>query len=258
MNRPKPATENAAPRSGSPPQALYRRLKRYILDRIGSGEWPPETRLPSEIQLAEEFGVSRMTANRALRELSAEGYLLRLQGVGTFVADHRPQAALLEVRNIAEEIAEWGGRHSSVVHLLAEERAAAHAAAAMGLEPGAKVFHSIIVHKDRGRPMQLSDRFVNPAVAPHYLEQDFGVTTPNEYLTRVAPIQEAEHVIEAVLPDAVTRRLLDVPANEPCLLVHRRTWSFGQVATRNRLIYPGSRYRLGGRFRSPSMVGPLW
>ena len=96
--------------------------------------------------------------------------------------------------------------------------------------------------------MQFSDRFVNPSVAPDYLAQDFTRVTPNAYLTRIAPIQEAEHVVEAVLPTPQDQRLLVFGPNEPCLLLNRRTWSFGMVATKTLLLYPGSRYRLGGRF----------
>ncbi|KKK73298.1 hypothetical protein LCGC14_2895220, partial [marine sediment metagenome] len=53
---------------------LYQVVKDHILALIKSGNWPTDKRLPSESELVEEFTVSRMTANRALRELTAEGY----------------------------------------------------------------------------------------------------------------------------------------------------------------------------------------
>jgi GntR family histidine utilization transcriptional repressor len=135
-----------------------------------------------------------------------------------------------------------------LIHLLREERAIETVAAALGLKVNQAVYHSVIVHKDRNQPVQLSDRFVNPAVAPDYLAQNFTRMTPNEYLTRVAPIQETEHVVEAILPDRRAQKLLKIETNEPCLLLNRRTWSFGQVATKAHILYPGSRYRIGGRF----------
>ncbi len=239
------------------PQPLYQQVKDFILDRIKSEEWLAETRVPSENELVEALGVSRMTVNRALRELTTEGHLIRLQGVGTFVARRKPQMALLEIRSIADEIAEWGGHHSAEVRLLAEEPAPAYVAQAMGLKEGVPVFHSIIVHRDRGIPVQYSDRFVNPAVAPQYLEQDLTTMTPSEYLIKVAPIQEVEHVIEAVLPDETTQELLEVGPDVPCLVLARRTWSFNMVATKSRLTYPGTRYRLGGHFRAESSSSPL-
>lgn len=236
------------PFSGASPQPLYIRIKRYIYEKIDNGHWLPGTRIPSENELVEIFGVSRMTINRALKELTGEGLLNRLQGVGTFVAVPKPQIALLEVRSISDEIAEWGGRHNSLVHHLAEEEANPDLAGAMGLETGARVFHSILVHRDGEDPVQISDRYVNPAAAPDYLDQDFTRITPNQYLMEVAPLQQAEHVLEAIRPDGTMQRLLAIDPDEPCLLLHRRTWSFGLVATKNRFVYPGSRYRLGGRF----------
>eukprot|EP01037_Dinobryon_pediforme_P037446 gene37446-44920_t len=57
--------------------ALYESVKRMILSRIASGAWPPKHRIPSENELVAHLGVSRMTINRALRELAADGHLLR-------------------------------------------------------------------------------------------------------------------------------------------------------------------------------------
>ena len=68
-------------------QPLYLQVKRHILDNIGSGKWSASMRVPSENDIVKSFGVSRMTANRALRELRDEGVLVRIAGVGSFVAD---------------------------------------------------------------------------------------------------------------------------------------------------------------------------
>ncbi len=66
-----------------------------------------------------------MTINRALRELTDEGWLVRLQGVGTFVAEPKGQSALFEVRSIAEEIA--ARRHQHRCEVLTLERVRANA-----------------------------------------------------------------------------------------------------------------------------------
>ena len=242
--------------SSQRPNPLYQQVKDYILTRIKSGTWQPETRVPSENEIVDSLGVSRMTVNRALRELTTEGHLVRQQGVGTFVARRKPQGALLEIRSIADEIAEWGGVHTCEVRLLTEETAGKELAQSMGLEPGAPVFRSVLVHRDRGRPIQYSDRYVNPQAAPDYLKQDFTKVTPSEYLLQVAPLQELEHVVEAVLPDQTAQTLLEIGPDEPCLIVYRRTWSFNIVATSSWLTYPGSRYRLGGRSRASSLIRP--
>ena len=100
--------DNNLPDSASP---LYEKIKDHILQNINSGEWSQDQRMPSENDLVSTFGVSRMTINRALRELTESGILVRVHGVGTFIAPPKPQSALLEIRNIAAEIGSRGGRH---------------------------------------------------------------------------------------------------------------------------------------------------
>ena len=116
------------------------------------------------------------------------------------------------------------------------------------MREGQKVFHSLIVHYENGIAVQIEDRFVNAQVAPEYLKQDFTVQTPYAYLSQVAPLTEGEHVVEAILADPEECALLHIEPGEPCLLIRRRTWSGRQPVTAARLIHPGSRHRLEGRF----------
>ena len=241
--------ETATPVLQDSPQPLYQKVKSYILEQVDSGRIPPGGRVPSEHELVATLKVSRMTVHRALRELTVEGVLTRVQGVGTFLASPKPQSALLEIVSIAEEIRRQGGVHSSTVHLLRAEPAPARIAKTMRLATGATIFHAVLIHHDRGLPIQLADRYVNPAVAPDFLAQDFTRITPNEYLVSVAPITEVDHVIEAVLADQSACRLLRLKKNTPCLVLHRITWSAEVVATSSRFTYPGPRFRLAGRFR---------
>jgi GntR family histidine utilization transcriptional repressor len=236
------------PRDAASPVALYAGVKRMVLARIESGEWPPHSRIPSENALAAELKVSKMTANRALRELASEGALVRVQGVGSFVAERKARSALLEVRNIADEILERGHSHAATVVMLQRETASPEVADALDLPMGAPVFHSVLVHHENELPVQIEDRFVNPAAAPGYLDQDFSQTTPNAYLVRAAPLTSAEHVVEAVLPQPWECKLLAIARSEPCLTIRRRTWSGATAVTTVRLLCPGSRYRLEGRF----------
>ncbi|WP_138381117.1 histidine utilization repressor [Luteithermobacter gelatinilyticus] len=227
---------------------LYRKIKNHILERIRAGDWAPGMRVPSENDLVKQFGVSRMTTNRALRELTDEGYLERLAGVGTFVADLKARSHPLEIHNIADEVRNRGHHYSAQVLALEKTQADPHTAQAMGLEVGTEVFHSLILHEEQGQPIQLEDRFVNATVVPGYLEQDFTRITPYEYLITEAPLLQAEHVVRAVQPSAEIRAQLCMDADEPCLLIERRTWSHDQVATIASLYHPGNRYELSGKF----------
>ena len=102
--------------------------------------------------------------------------------------------------------------------------------------------------RDNGFESSYEERWVNPALAPDYLAQDFTVSTPNEYLVRVAPLQRVEYRIEATVPSASIGQDLDMSLGEPALLLHRRTWSQGAVASVANLWHPGNRYQFTGHF----------
>ncbi|MBW7931947.1 MAG: histidine utilization repressor [Gammaproteobacteria bacterium] len=222
----------------------YRQLKEHITTGIAAGRLQVGDRVPSEQELVRRFGVSRMTANRALRELAAAGIVVRQPGVGSFVADAQARSHALEVRNIADEIRERGHLHSAQVVVLERITAGPEQARRLRLRPGAVLFHSLIVHSENGLPIQAEDRLVCAHAAPGYLRQDFGRSTPNEYLSRVAPLQTVEHLIRAAMPAARIRSLLRMPAGEPCLVIDRRTWSGGRPVSVAVLHHPGSRYEL--------------
>lgn len=236
-------------------QPLYQQVKSFILDKIAGGQWPPETRIPSENELIEALGVSKMTINRALRELTDDGALIRVPGLGSFVSTPEPMATLLEVRPIDEEINQRGGVHSSEVHQLRRETVSFDLANDFGLPTGSSIFHCVVVHFDREVAIQLEDRYVNPALAPNFLEQDYERITPSRYLLETALLTELEHVVEAQLPDSDTQRLLGIGKNEPCLVLCRKTWAHSAVVTMGRFIHPASRFRLGSRFK-PDVFRP--
>jgi GntR family histidine utilization transcriptional repressor len=131
---------------------------------------------------------------------------------------------------------------------LAAVRADALLARSFDLRRGAPLHHSRLLHLENGEPIQLEQRWVNPAVAPEYLEQDFTQLTPNEYLVQVAPLERVEYDIEAAAAAADVRRTLAMQPQEPCLILRRRTWSRGAVASVAVLLHPGSRYRFAGHF----------
>jgi len=228
--------------------ARYLQVKHYVLERIGAGTLRAGERVPSENELVRELSISRMTANRALKELAADGVLVRVAGVGTFVAEQRVHAHPLQVRNIADEIRERGHEYRVKVVSLSELRAPAELAARFALPEGSALEYSLLTHFEGALPLQVEERYVNPQAAPGYLQNDFTRTTPHEFLIRVAPLQRAEHTVRAVVPEARIRRLLKLEAGEPCLLIRRRTFSRGRVASVADLYHPGSRYELAANF----------
>ena len=229
----------------------YQQVKDLIIGRISRGELKPSDRVPSENELVDAMSVSRMTANRALRELTDEGYVKRIAGRGTFVSDLRAGSSVLEVQNIADEINRRGHTHTATVLRQSLQHARGEVARALHIEQGTDIFHLLLVHFENGAPIQVEDRHVVADFAPGCVEQDFTRVTPSAYLTSISPLQEAEQVVRAAQPNAAIRQQLQMAANEPCLVVLRRTWSHGRPVTFARLQHPGSRYELTGHYTPP-------
>jgi GntR family histidine utilization transcriptional repressor len=225
----------------------YRQLKAHVLKMIETEEWRGGDMIPTEESLAKEFGLARMTVNRALRELVTERVLTRVRGSGTFVADTRYESTLIEIRSISEEIKSRGDRHTSKL-LLLERTHDPLVLQTLELSTNDPAFHSRIVHFENDVPIQLEDRHVNGLVFPEYLDQDFEAQTPNQYMTGIAPAQGVQYWVTARQAPSAVRQALKMAIGEPCLVLHRRTKARGKIATDVMLWHPASRYQLSGAF----------
>jgi GntR family histidine utilization transcriptional repressor len=239
------------------PGAPFQQIKALVRDKVRAGEWGVGERIPSEIELASTFGVARMTVNRALRELTEEGALERVTGVGTFVAQGKPQSNLLMIAHVRDEIRARGHQYACKVISQQREAASVEVAAAFGLPRETMVFHLVCVHLENGKPIQLEDRYVNPAAAPDFFSQDFTVVPPSEYLYNNVSHEglEIEHVVDAAMPTTEQAALLGMRKDEPCLTLTRRTWVNGIAVTFAHFMHPGNRYRLASRFKPNTLRG---
>jgi GntR family transcriptional regulator, histidine utilization repressor len=229
-------------------QSLVTRIRTLILGRIQDGSWPYGYKIPSEVEIMVQFSASRMTVHRAIKELAAEGHLYRERGRGTFVARKKPRSQLLVVADIADEIRERGGAYFCECRLLAREPRTPRTAFVFGDDRASDIVRSTVIHFENGLPLQLENRWVDLRMAPGYLGIDLQTTTAHRYLMAAAPLQKAEHELIAVLPDTTQQQLLKIQANDPCLLLKRKTWSGGLLVSYVELLYPGSRYSFGGVF----------
>lgn len=237
-------------------QPLFRRVEATLRDRIERGHWGEGEQIPSENELLVEFGVSRMTVHKAVANLANAGLLRRVQGVGTFVAEALPGMELVQIGEIATEIAARGRRHSARVVLLERAYPPRPMARRFAIADGVALFHSIVVHSEDNAPLQFEDRWVDPSSAPDYLLQDFATSTTTRYLLQRHPQPTVEHIVEAVLPDTGIASALDIKASDACLRLVRRTWVEGRVVTIATLTHPGSRFRLGTRFQAMARPPP--
>jgi len=228
----------------------YEMLKQYVLKMIEEGNLRPGDRLPSENQLVRQFDVSRMTANRALKELSSDGYIFRRAGLGTFVADRRLSGEAIKVTSIKAEVEARGEVWSAEVLAQQPMKPSATLISALEMDPEELVVHLTILHRAGGQPIELEDRAVHSAIIPGCLDQDFSKISTTDYLIETAPLMRAEHVVRAIMPSNSEKALLALDQDEACLLIERKSWSAGRVASIARLLYPSSRYELRSTFEN--------
>ncbi|MCL9783772.1 histidine utilization repressor [Vibrio sp. S4M6] len=228
---------------------LYVQIKDYIADNIDSGYWSVGEKITTELELTKQFNVSRMTVNKAIRDLVNDGKLVRKPRAGTFVCApaEKLESPLLDTTNIANEVEQRGHLyHSDVVKhtaIVADNTVATK----LGIMLGSNVFYSEIIHFEENVPIQLELRWVNPSFVPDYLKQDFTNVTPHEYLSDTCPLTAIEHTVEAINPDTSIRERLNLSQHEPCLLLNRRTWSQDKLISSALLYHPGSKYKLSSK-----------
>ncbi|MBD1388620.1 histidine utilization repressor [Neiella sp. HB171785] len=227
------------------PAAKYNSIKQFLFNEIASGRWPEHHRVPSENELANQFQVSRMTARRALQELADEGVLLRTKGLGSFVAPFKSQSSLVQVQNIEHEITQRGQRHHTELITLESRESDQEVSIALSLPIASPVFFAAIVHYQDDLPIQLEARYVNARLVPGFIEQDFSQITPHDYLSKILPLTEADHLVEAVLADRQTLHYLKLNPPQACLQLTCRSWTALGVVSYTRLTHPGQHFRLG-------------
>ncbi|MFT6051313.1 MAG: GntR family histidine utilization transcriptional repressor [Halioglobus sp.] len=230
---------------------LYEKVKNHILQKIAAGELRPTERVPSEHELVRALKVSRMTANRALRELAADGVLVRIGGVGTFVAEAKSEGHLLEVSNIADEVRERGHAYQNRVVSHGKMTDASGITTVMQLRKNAPVFHTRIVHLEDSKPIQLEDRYVNINEAPNYSGIDLRSSTPSQYLLANFPLKKVQHTVRALMPEPDIKKLLAMAKGTPCLVLERLTWSQEVPVSYAVLYHPADSYTLSETFAPP-------
>jgi len=229
----------------------YIQVKNYVLAGIGNGSWGVGERVPSENELVDLCKVSRMTARRALQDLLLEGTLVRIKGKGSYVAQEKQHSSLLQINSISNEIKNAGNTHRLEQLSLTKIKADAEISKLTGIAENENIFHSQVIHYQNQKPIQLEYRWVIPSAAPDYINQDFLSQTPSEYLTKIAPVTEAEHKIEAIIGNHEIRQCLAIDKDEAILLLNRTTWCGSQLVSYAKLFHPGDSYSFGTKF-SPS------
>lgn len=237
----------------------YQRIKAAILHNIHSGQWQAGSAISTEMALAKEFGVSRMTVNRALKELSEERVLERRQGSGTFVAQQQFNHTFVEVRNIAEDLksanrdykAEVISKHR-ITALMLNDSLRRKFDIDVGFSVNADkadepiLYEVKIIHFADDQPIQVEERWVDAAAVPHFIEQDFSEVNTSDYLIEKIPLERGSYTIRALAAPKDIAEALQIKVQSPTLVLQRKTYSAGKVITFVKMWHAGDRYQFAG------------
>lgn len=235
---------------------LHQTILGEIEDRIVSGEWPPGFRLPFEVDLARDYGCSRMTVNKVMTQLAKAGLIERHRKAGSFVTKPRGQSAVLELNDIEAEVKSLGLPYGYVLVARQERSSDATDRRLMELAEGMPMVELLAVHSAGGKPFCLEERRINADAVPEALQADFSQTAPGGWLIAQVPWTAAENNIQAKPASSETAKLLGLRKGTACLVVERRTWSPAGPVTFVRLTYPGDSHTLVARFTPAQASGP--
>jgi GntR family histidine utilization transcriptional repressor len=238
---------------------LHARIKHRLLELILGGKWQPGRQIPIETELADRFGVSRMTMNKVMTQLSQEGYLVRRKKSGTFVARPRSQSAVMQIASIRAEVAALGKPYrwqldERRLRPLSDAETALLGPIAPDEDGPLLVVRG--VHFAGERPFCREERVINPAITPEALAQDFDLLEPGQWLLDTMPWISATHILRAVNASDDEARALDLRPDQACLEILRQTWVQSGWVTRVRLLYSGATHQLVAQFQPQGEVPP--
>lgn len=203
----------------------------------------PHSVLPSERELVERYGVSRMTVRQAIAGLVKSGRLYRVQGAGTYVAEHTISKTL-ELTSFTEDMQARGLRAASLVLIAEQVAAGARIGQQLQVSPVEKVYRIRRIRLADGQPMCLETVHIPARLAPgmldHPLDGSLYDTLAQRYGIKLA---EAEQTIRPSVVDEAEAALLNVPPLSPALLVSRLGRDVrGQLIEQAVSLYRGDRY----------------
>lgn len=233
---------------GAAPASLHQRILGEIEHSIMTGAWPPGHKLPSEEQLAGEYGCSRMTVNKVLTQLARAGLIQRRRKIGSVVLPQNAQSAILQIYDIREEVKAQKKRY---LHRIIEREtrlASRPEAALLNITTRQAVTAVLCLHFAGNTPFCLEERLINLDIVPDARDETFEDLPPGPWLLDHVPWSAAEHRISAEGSNEMASRHLGLQPGTPVMVVERQTWRMDRSVTHVRLTYPGKQHVLTARF----------
>jgi GntR family transcriptional regulator len=231
-------------RNGQTP--IYEQIYQNLRSKIDNTEFSAGEAFPSERELAETFGVSRMTVRQALNSLKKDGLIYHERGIGAFVSKRKLDVHTRNLVGFTEEMQALGLKPSSKLVLIKREIADEETANDLRIDIGEEVIHLQRLRLADDSPMAVEDAFLPANRYPNLDKFDLENVSLYEVLEQEygVKMKEADEILEAVSLDKSMAKILSVKEHSPALLLHRVVFSEGNLAVESvKTYYRADRYR---------------
>lgn len=234
------------------PVPKYFQLRDLLLEMIDHAELPVDAPMPSERELCQRHGLSRMTVRQAVDQLVSEGRLYRVPGRGTFVA--RPKLEMpLRLVSFTEDMLTRGMRPGAIDIDRRTVSADAGLAARCDVEPGTPVHVIERLRTADGEPMAIERSHIPAALAPDLLDRRLADRSLYGLLEAVYGIvfDAGDQTIDADIAGTAAAERLHIPQGSAVLLLRRRSYMNGVCAELAVSTYRADRYQLHTALETP-------
>jgi len=224
--------------------ALHSIVKDSIINLINNGEYKANTKLPTEAEFCKKYGVSRTTIRTALQQLTIEGYVYRVQGKGTFVAEKKVKQSLTStVEQFSDQIMMQGKNPRIKVLNLKVIEATPILAQYFEREVGAPVNLLERIRYVNDTPLQYEIAYLpwnsTPGLDTKACEKSLYKMLEQKYNIKIN--KTIEH-LELTLADEIVAEKLDIPIGSPCFLLETFAYTEdGRVIEYSKTIFRGDR-----------------
>jgi GntR family transcriptional regulator len=234
----------------SGPLPRYYQLREIIRERIVSGDWAPGSLIPSEREMCERYGISRMTARQSITDLVNEGLLYREQGKGTYVGRPKIAQQLLRLTGFTEDMKVREQRPGAKVLTAEMWPADQETAERLRIRVGQPVYHLRRLRLADSEPLALESSCISFIGCERLLDNDLERNSLYHLLESVydVPPLEAEQELEADVARDEESLLLKIAAGSPVLRTRRVTTTRrNQPIEYATSVYRGDKYRFHTR-----------
>jgi len=224
------------------PIPLYLQIEQRIRRAITLGDLAPMSRVSSELELASIFGVSRMTARKAIDRLVAEGLLFRRQGKGTFVAQPKIAHGLSTQLSFGAAMTGLGLVLSTTVLQHGMSPAPAEVASALGIVPGGSTVYIRRLRIVETEPAAIHTSYL-PGGFGAILDADLRGSLTSAMADVGARVDNSRDSVEAVLASADEAEVLGVETGSPLLMIEGVAFAAGTPVRYTKALYRGDRFK---------------